>query len=306
MSEAVSEFLERIPIVDAHHHLWQLADNNYPKFIGPPKEFFLGNYDAIRRDFMPDDYRQATAHHNVVATVHIEAEWRRDDQVGETVWVDAVAQHYALPNVFVGHAWFDDPNIEQVLEAHARFDRIRGIRSKPALPDRGLSDEEGRGSMSDPRWLRGFSMLERFGLSWDLRVPHVQLPQAARAVSAYPAIPVVLNHTGFPWERSEVGLNAWRHDMRTIASCQNVCLKLSELGLRNGTWDYEQNRRIVLEAIELFGVERCMFASNYPVSSLRIDFDSLYTAYKRMVADFTQAEQLALFHDNARRFYRID
>ena len=61
----------------------------------------------------------------------------------------------------------------------------------------------------------------------------------------------------------------------------------------------------MLEAIELFGVARCMFASNFPVAGLRIGFDALYTAYKSMVADFTESEQLALFHDNARRFYRI-
>ena len=85
----------------------------------------------------------------------------------------------------------------------------------------------------------------------------------------------------------------------------NVCLKLSELGLADRAWDYEQNRRIVLEAIDIFGVSRYMFASNFPVSGLRIGFDALYRAYKAMVADFGEREQLALFHDNAKRFYRL-
>ena len=93
--------------------------------------------------------------------------------------------------------------------------------------------------------------------------------------------------------------------MRTIAARAQVHLKLSELGLKDAAWDYQDNRRIVLEAIEIFGVDRCMFASNFPVAGLRIDFDALFDAYKRMVADFSESEQLALFHDNARRFYRL-
>ena len=112
----MNEFLQRIPIIDAHHHLWRMAGNNYPKFIGPPGEFFLGDYSALARDFLPADYRAISKRHNVVATVHVEAEWHRHDQAGETAWVDALARDHGLPDVLVGHAWFDDPRVEQVLE----------------------------------------------------------------------------------------------------------------------------------------------------------------------------------------------
>jgi predicted TIM-barrel fold metal-dependent hydrolase len=301
----VTPYLRDIPIVDAHHHLWTLAGDNYPKFVGEPKDFFLGDYSALYEDFLPADYRRLSRGHNVVATVHVEAEWRREDQVGETRWVDAVADEHALPDVLVGHAWFDDPDVEAVLEGHVAHRRMRGIRSKPALPGAPADDQEGRGSMSDPNWRRGFALLARYGLSWDLRVPHAQLPEAAELLRAFAEIPVVLNHTGFPWDRSAEGLQAWREHMRLIAACPNVSLKLSELGLRDRPWDYEENRAIVLEAIDLFGVDRCMFASNFPVAGLKIGFDALYTAYKNMVADFSESEQLALFHDNARDFYRI-
>lgn len=301
----MNEFLRTIPIVDAHHHLWQLAGDHYPKFVGTPKEFFLGDYSAMRKDFMPADYRACASAHNVVANVHIEAEWRRDDQLGESAWVHAVAEEHGLPHVMVGHAWFDDPRVEAVLEGHCRYPRMRGIRSKPALPWCPQGDNEGRGQMSDPAWRRGYALLAKYDLSWDLRVPHSQLPDAAELVAAYPDIPVVLNHTGFPWDRSAEGLAAWRADMQAIAAQPQVYLKLSEFGLKDRGWDYDENRRIVLQAIELFGVERCMFASNFPVAGLRIGFDELYTAYKRMVEDFSEAEQLALFHDNAARFYRI-
>jgi len=301
----MTPFLEKIPIVDAHHHLWRIEGGNYPRFTGPPRHFFMGDDTALRQDFMPPDYRRAAAGHNVVATVHIEAEWRRDDQVGESAWVNAVADGHGMPDAMVGRAWLDDPQVERVLEGHARYPRMRGIRSKPALPDRPQGDHEGRGEMSDPGWRRGYALLAKYDMSYDLRVPHLQLPGAAAVARAHPEVPVVLNHTGFPWDRSPEGLAAWRRDMRAIAAVPHVHLKLSEFGLKDRPWDYDENRAIVLEAIERFGVERCMFASNFPVAGLRIGFGELYDAYKEMVTEFTEAEQMALFHDNAKRFYRI-
>lgn len=182
---AVSDFLGAIPVLDAHHHLWAIAGGHYPKFVGPPDAgFFLGDYRAIARDFLPADYRRAAHGHNVVATVHVEAEWRRDDQLGESRWVDATAREHGLPDAFVGHAWFDDPRIEAVLEAHASFARLRGIRSKPALPGDAGTHGEGRGSMRDAAWRRGYALLARFGLRYDLRVPHTQLIEAAELVTS--------------------------------------------------------------------------------------------------------------------------
>ncbi|MDX1435121.1 MAG: amidohydrolase family protein [Gammaproteobacteria bacterium] len=304
----MSEFLRTIPIVDAHHHLWDLERNYYPWLcdrINP--DFFLGDYAAIRQSYLPADYRRDAAGHNVVATVHVDAEWDRADQVGETRWLSGVADEHGLPNALVGHAWFDDPRVEAVLEAHAAFERMRGIRSKPARPGQDPADrDEARGDMRDPAWRRGYALLAKYDLSWDLRVPLTQLAEAAALVGDFPDIPVVLNHTGFPWDRSAEGLAAWRRALGLVAARPNVHVKLSELGLKSSPWDYEENRRIVLEAIEIFGIERCMFASNFPVAGLRIGFDDLFTAYKRMVADFSRAEQLALFHDNAARFYRLD
>jgi predicted TIM-barrel fold metal-dependent hydrolase len=93
--------------------------------------------------------------------------------------------------------------------------------------------------------------------------------------------------------------------MVALATCPNVCCKLSCLCLLEGAWDYEDNRRIVLEAIDLFGVGRCMFASNFPVDGLRVGFDRMFRDFKRMTTGFSAAERRMLFHDNAERFYRL-
>jgi predicted TIM-barrel fold metal-dependent hydrolase len=116
----------------------------------------------------------------------------------------------------------------------------------------------------------------------------------------------VLNHTGFPWDRSDEGLSAWRGSMEIIARQPNVHLKISEFGLRDQAWDYASNRIVVRDALAIFGVERCMFATNFPVAGLRIDYDGLVRAVARMVADLPETKREALFWRNAARFYRID
>jgi len=288
---------QSLPVVDAHHHLWQLSGGPlyYPWLQEEkPHEFFLGDYAALKRDYLPPDYRRDAAAHNVVKTVHVEAECSREQQVEETRWLTELNASYGMPNAIVAHAWFHTANAEEVLARQSEFPLVRGIRSKPLA-----------GSMRDPAWLAGFALLRKFGFSWDLRVPTWELEEAAQVVRAQPDIPVVLNHTGFPWDRSPAGLALWRRGMRALAECEQVFCKISCLCLPDAPWDYEDNRRVVLEAIEIFGVERCMFASNFPVDALRVSYERMFADFKRMTAEFSLEERRALFHDNATRFYRL-
>ena len=305
-----------VTLVDAHQHFWDLEHDSYPWLRERDPHFFLGDYAALSRNYLPEHYRRDAAAHDVLATVHCEAEWRRDDQVGETTWLEALHARTGLPSAIVAHAWFHTPESAETLARQAASPLVRGIRSKPVtspMPDGKLSSrsrpEAARpgapGTMQDPRWLDGFAGLERHGLSWDLRVPSWHLHEAAEVAAAFPRTPIVLNHTGFPWDRSEAGLVAWRSGMEAIARHPNVHLKVSEFGLKDQPWDYESNRRIVLDAIAIFGIRRCMFASNFPVAGLRIDYDTLVRSVARMVADFDSADRRAFFVDNALAFYRI-
>lgn len=309
LSRGAAEGDAALPIIDAHHHLWDLSRGplNYPWLEDPePHEFFLGEYSSLRRDYLPPDYRRDAAGHNVVKTVHVEAECSREQQVAETRWLTEMNARHGMPNAIVAHAWFHTPNAEEILAQQAEFTLVRGIRSKPVTAKTPLDARPaGPGTMQDPKWLAGFRLLRKFGLSWDLRVPTWHLEEAADVTRAHPDIPVVLNHTGFPWDRSAEGLAMWRRGMRALAACEQVCCKLSCLLLRDGPWSYEANRAIVLETIETFGVERCMFASNFPVDGLRVSYATMFDDFKRMTAGFSARERVALFHDNAARFYRL-
>ena len=298
-----------LPVVDAHHHLWQLSGGPlyYPWLQDPqPHDFFLGDYASLKRDYLPPDYRRDTAAHSVVKTVHVEAECRRDQQVAETRWLTEVNARYGMPNAIVAHAWFHTSDAEEILAQQKSFLLVHGIRSKPVTSrSPGESVAGVAGSMQDPNWLAGLRLLRKYDLSWDLRVPTWHLEEAAQVVRANPDIPVVLNHTGFPWDRSEAGLALWRRGMKALAACEQVCCKLSCLCLQDGPWDYEDNRRIVLEAIEIFGIDRCMFASNFPVDGLRAAFDRMFVDFGRMTGGLSASERRKLFHDNAAKFYRL-
>jgi len=183
---------------------------------------------------------------------------------------------------------------------------VRGIRSKPvtaASPDKMTPGAPG--TMQDDKWLRGFTLLDKYRLSWDLRVPFWHLEEAAALARAFPQTPIVLNHTGFPWDRSEEGLASWRRGMEVLAREPNVWVKVSEFGLKDQAWIYEENRRVVLDAIAIFGIERSMFASNFPVASLRIGYSELVEAMSRILADRSPEDRDRFFWKNAAAFYRL-
>jgi predicted TIM-barrel fold metal-dependent hydrolase len=298
---------DAVTLIDGHHHLWDLTQKKHPNLIGAPRhDFFMGDDSALRRDYLPEDYRRDAAGHNVLTTVHCEAEWDRADQIGETRWITDIHQRHGFPGAIVAHAWFDNEDAEAVIAAQAGFPLVRGIRSKPVTapsPDRMAPGAPG--TMQDERWLRGFALLEKYRLSWDLRVPFWHLGEAAAVARAFPRTPIVLNHTGFPWDRTEEGLAAWRHGMEAVAREPNVHVKISEFGLKDQKWDYHSNRRVVLDALAIFGIERAIFASNFPVAGLRIGYGALVAAMSRMLRHLPLADRDRFFWKNAKAFYRL-
>jgi len=296
-----------ITLIDAHHHLWDLGANRYPFLSDRPEaHFFLGNYDALKRNYLPADYLRDSQGHNVLATVHCEAEMDRTAQVAETRWLTEVSARHGFPGAIVAHAWFHIDNAEEIVAAQAAFPLVRGIRSKPVTSLRPDAMTPGApGTMQDRKWLRGFALLDKYRLSWDLRVPYWHLGEAAEVARQFPRTPIILNHTGFPWDRSEEGLAAWRRGMEAVARQPNVHVKVSEFGLKDSGWEYDSNRRVVLEAISIFGIDRCLFASNFPVAGLRVDYDTLVRSLDRMLAGHSQADRDRFFWKNAASFYRL-
>lgn len=302
-----ADLYDPLPIVDAHHHLWDLEGGLTYPWHNSSEHAYQGDNSALRRTYMPPEYFRDSALHNVIATVHIEAECDRSKQVEETAWVSAVAEKYGMPNAIVAHAWIDEPNSEEILARQKAFPLVRGIRTKPVIASgpNGSSVKGQPRSLQDPTWRNGLSLLEKYGLSWDLRVPWYHLEEAAEVVREHPDLRIALNHTGYPMDRSPEQLAVWRRGMDALAACPNVWCKLSGFPVLGEPYTLAANKPIILEAIAMFGVERCMFASNFPVDGLKGSWDYLYTVYKRAVEGFSQEDREKLFARNALAFYRI-
>ena len=299
--------LPDIPVIDAHHHFWDL-DKNYLPWLRdePPIPFRYGDYNAIRKNYMPEDFRRDTAGLNLVGSVFMETEWDRNDSVGEIRWVQEVAKQSGLPSAVVCHVTLHRSDAADVLAQQAQFPLVRGLRHKPAAAPSPDKIEKGLpGSMDDPTWRRGYALLEKYNMSFDLQTPWWHLEEGARLAADFPRTPIILNHTGLPRNRSEEELTGWRAAMEHFAKAPNVTVKISGLGEPNVAWSIERNRQVILDTIGIFGEDRCMFASNLPVDGLTGSYATIFSGFNEATRTMGPAVQKKLFANNARRIYRL-
>jgi len=141
-------------------------------------------------------------------------------------------------------------------------------------------------------------------LHFDLQTAWWNLGEAARLARDFPRTLIILNHAGLPSDRSATGLASWRAAMARFASSPNVRVKISGLGRHGRAWSVDDNRWIVEEIVAMFGAERAMFASNFPVDSLCGSFDAIFSGFKQIASRYSEAEQRHLFCDTARETYR--
>ena len=319
-------------VVDCHHHLWDLgmhrsqlvrryrrwrrtrhrlrdlAEHRYEWLhADPPLETFLGDYSSIQRNYLIEDYLADARPAGIVKSVHVQCEFDAADPVGETEWLQGLADRGGFPHGIVGFVNLADPGAAGLLDAHAGFANFRGVRQNlnfdAADPRRSFAD---RGDyLSDPAWRRGFSLLAARGLSFDLQILPSQMGEAYDALAACPETTVVLDHLGLPLDRTAEAMAVWRTGLRRLASLPTVAVKLSGFGMMDRAPSAGTIRPVLLEAIDIFGTDRCMFAGNFPVDSLGGSLADFFDVYRSVVADFGHDEQTALFARNAERFYRI-
>jgi predicted TIM-barrel fold metal-dependent hydrolase len=292
-----------LSLIDTHHHFLDPKAHYYPWLNdagAPPHRY--GDHSALKRPYLPADYARDTAGVNLLGSVHVEADWDPTDAVGEMRFIAMLRDQCGLPSVAVGQAWLHQADAAGTLERLAAFDFVRGVRQKPrANPAPGGP----AGGMTDAAWLQGYARLAPLGLHYELQTPFWHLHEAARVAAEFPSTQIVINHAGMPSDRSEEGLRAWQTALAGIAAQPNVAIKISGIGEAGYRWRFDANRRVVRDVIELFGVDRCMFGSNYPLDSLCTSYQGIFEAFASYVDDFSEQERAQLFVENARRIYRI-
>lgn len=316
-----------LPIIDAHHHCYDV----------PPRPIFPAYpVDALLAD-------KTGSGHNVVATVYVDSQIAvRPDgpehmrHVGGVEHAEAIAleglrrggRNAGVCAAIVGHAPLKlGAAVREVLEAElaASPERFRGIRVRTAFdPDAPFNEGGWPGMMAEGDFREGFAELAPLGLGFDAWLLHPQIPELTDLARAFPDTRIVLNHIASPIQigrfagREREVFDAWARDMAELATCPNVTVKIGALNMTFTGLSFigrdrppsseelaEKQRGYVLRTIDLFGPDRCMFESNFPVDMLGVSYGVLWNGFKRMVADFTPTEKLALFHDTAATAYRI-
>lgn len=314
MGPSAARFLETgrdadLPIVDAHHHIWDLAANHHPWLVEePPPAFRYGDTRPLRRSYMPSDYRRDAAGQNIVATVYMEAEHDPADPLRETRWVHEIAAREGMPQAMAGAVFLDREDAAAVIRAQAAFPLVRSLRHKPrgvATPAAYDPAHRIPGSMRCPRWRAGYRHLADSGLHFELQTPWWHLPDALELARDVPGTLIILNHLGLPADRSPAGLAAWREAMAWVAEAPNLRVKLSGIGVPGCAWTAELNAPVVLEAIRLFGASRCMVGSNFPVDGLVAGFGAIMAGLRTITAALQRDERLAIFAGTAAATYRL-
>ena len=316
-----------LPIIDPHHHLWDTPHRG-TYFLPDLLKDIGGGHNIVSTVFL-----------------ECQAMYRKDGSeamapVGEVEFVNGTAAMSASGNygptrvaeAIIGYADLRlGMRVIDVLEAEiaAGNGRFRGIRQGAAWDGH---DSVGRfASRSvEPKMLRdatfreGFSQLARLGLSFESWQYHPQLPDAIDLARAFPDTTIILNHVGgvlgvgpYAGRRAEIR-TSWQRDIQELAKCPNVNVKLGGMGMTSFGFGFHERpfppsseelaeawRQYVEPCIEAFGVDRCMFESNFPPDKQSGGYTELWNAFKRLSASASAAEKTALFSGTAARVYRI-
>jgi L-fuconolactonase len=311
-----------LTICDAHHHLWPQAD------------------PYLLEELLAD----TGSGHNVVSTVFVECGAGYLEHgppelafVGETDFVEEIAARCVSAETRVAAAIVGRADmslgdaVRPVLDAHlaASPKRFRGIRHVTAFDERGAAHRSHTnphpGMLLETSFHEGLRHLDELGLSFDAWLYHSQIDELTSLADRFPNMTIILDHFGGPLglgpyadEREEV-FAIWRKAIAALAERSNVVAKLGGLAMPVNGFDWHKRERppsssefadairdFTLHTIDCFGPERCLFESNFPVDKISCSYAVLWNSFKRLAADFSEADKAALFHDTAARVYRLD
>ena len=302
--------MDNIKIVDAHHHLWDLnnKDTKYSWLMVTEGEAFFGDYAAIRKNYLLEDYIEDTKNQNIIKSVHVQAEHDDDKPVNETAWLQNLADTHSskLPHAIVAFADFSKNNVSEILDAHQEYKNTRGIRQILSYnKDEPKYSHATEDFMKNSTWVENFKYIRNRNLSFDIQIYKHQMEDAVNLANKYNDILFILNHTGEPCYQSKEYIESWEQNMKKLAKCENVVAKISGLGMFNPNWTIDSTRIFVEKTIQIFGIERCMFASNFPVDKIFNSFDTYWNSFKEITKNYSENDKKLLFSSNAEKYYRI-
>lgn len=280
--------MSAVSIIDGHVHFWDADERHHA---------WLTEHPSLPRRFCPREVQ--TGHHEVAAFVFVQADCRDDEALDEVAWVSELAESEPRIRAIVAHATLErGPDVRDHLGTLAANPRVVGVRR--------LLQGEPDALMAQPSFVTGVQLLALYGFTFDVCVTHDQLRAVAELVAACPEVTFVLDHLGKPAVAAG-RLDPWRADLAELARRPNVVCKLSGLATeaRAGSWRAADFMPYLAHAIDVFGSERCLFGSDWPVLTLAASYERWLDLVLDALAGLADSELEGVLAGNAARAYGL-
>ncbi|SFH87970.1 amidohydrolase family protein [Planctomicrobium piriforme] len=276
-------------VIDAHQHFWQLNLPFEYEWLKSPE------HAPICRDYLPDDLKPHLDRCGVKKSIFVQTQ----HDLAENRWALSLADHYDFLAGVVGWVDLASPQCEEQLlefKNHPKFVGIRHITQAEPNPD----------FIIQPDVMRGMKVLEKHAVPFDMLFFVQHLRHAETVARQVPNLPLVIDHLAKPHIKAQQ-IDDWLPHLKTAAKCENVCCKLSGMVTEADwkTWKPADLQPYVDHALELFGPERCMYGSDWPVCELAGSYEQVYQATRTCLSKLSETEQAQVFGGTAQKFYEL-
>ena len=271
--------------IDSHQHFWNYNPAEYP-WIGDKK---------IARDFLPKDLEAELKPVGLDGSVAVQAR----QTLEESRWLLNLADHYPLVKGVVGWVDLRSPQVEKDLAELSKHPRFVGVRHV-------VQDEPDVNFMLQPDFLRGIGKLKQFGLVYDILIFPKQLPAAIKLAQRFPEQTFILDHIAKPFIKDGTW-SPWDKEIRELAQSPNVFCKVSGMvtEAKHGSWKKDDFRPYLDVVFEVFGFERLMYGSDWPVCLLAASYRDVYSIVHDYVQKHASKSADRIFGGNAVLAYRL-
>jgi predicted TIM-barrel fold metal-dependent hydrolase len=295
-------YFGKMKIIDVHLHFYDYQVNKHPFLEETDPHFvaLIGDYSALPRAYLLQHYLEDSKKYQVEGVVW--HEFVSTDPIQEVKWAHELSQASPLSQAMVVSAEFHSPDLREKLEFYSSVPGVVSVREHLLWHKTDSAKRLGSGPdmFKDPSWVKGLEVLRNYPFKCALVVFASQIPELFEVIKLLPEIQFTLPLMGWPDDLSKEGFAKWKNDIRDLRRCENLCVSISAMECIFGMqWSVEQIRPWILEVIEVFGTNRCMFGSHMPIGKLSRGFQEIYKAYDTITASFSESEKERLFYRTA-------
>ncbi len=290
-------------IIDCHHHLWDFNLNIH--------NWLKENQNIkFHRSYLVNDLTQDIGDLKIIKTVHVQAEINRNYSLYETEWLQNISnsRNDKFPNAIMAYIDLSMPDIESIIVKHKEFKNFRGFRQILRLNENEKDlPKSNKNYLKNESWIQNMSYLQKYDLIFELLCYYNQYEDAAKIINKYQYIKFIINHTLWPEGINKSNFEIWQKGIDKLSSFPNTYIKFSAFGELFPNWTKNIIKPFIDYSFNKFGVERCLFGSNFPVDKFisSSSYLNYWKSYYEIMNELTSEELNKIFYQNAEKVYCI-